>query len=312
MTGTSGNITVEPCADGVAFTVANPGTQTAGTAFSETITAADPYGNTASGYTGNQTLTFSGPANSPNGKSPTYPGSVNFTNGVGTATITLYDAQTTTLTAAATTPPHRHLDQLHGQPRSAGLRSRCRTPAPRRPGTTFSVTITAIDAYGNAATSYSGPQTLAFSGPANSPNGTAPVYPASVTFTSGVGTASITLYDAQTTSLTATQGGATGTSGTSRSTGRATVGTFTVSNPGTQTAGTAFNVTITAADPYGNPIVRLHGHPGRHLQRSIQLAERHAPTYPASVTFTGGVGTASITLYDAQTTTLTATATGPD
>ena len=53
--------------------VANPGPQTAGTAFSETITAHDPYGNVATGYTGNQAITFSGPPNSPNGTAPIYP-----------------------------------------------------------------------------------------------------------------------------------------------------------------------------------------------------------------------------------------------
>ncbi len=42
------------------FTVANPGAQTAGTAFGDTITALDAYGNTATGYTGAQSLTFSG------------------------------------------------------------------------------------------------------------------------------------------------------------------------------------------------------------------------------------------------------------
>ena len=56
---------------------------------------------------------------------------------------------------------------------------------------------------------------------------TAPTYPATVNFASGVGTASITLVDAQSTTLTATQGTITGTSG-SFTVALATTTTFTV------------------------------------------------------------------------------------
>ncbi len=312
VTGTSGNITVSPLATPVSFTVANPGTQIAGTAFSETITAADQYGNAASGYTGNHTLTFSGPSNAPNGKAPTYSNPVNFSGGVGTATITLYDAQSTTLKASATTPTLTGTStSFTVNPGAPGAFS-VSNPGTQTAGTAFSVTITATDAYGNAAANYSGPQTIAFSGPSNSPNGTVPVYPASVTFSSGVGTASgIVLYDAQTTSLTATQGSAAGNSGNFTVNGTGTVSTFVLSNIGTQTAGTAFNVTITAADPYGNASSGYAGTKVVTFSGPSNSPNGHVPTYPASVTFAGGVGTASITLYDAQTTTLTATASGP-
>ena len=123
---------VNPLAAPVSFTVSNPGTQTAGTAFTETITAADPYGNTATGYTGSHTLTFSGPSNAPNGQAPSYPGQVNFTSGVGTATITLYDAQSTTLTATARPRPSRAPRPASRSTPERRARSRCRTPAPRR------------------------------------------------------------------------------------------------------------------------------------------------------------------------------------
>ena len=315
VTGTSGNITVSPLVTPVSFTMANPGTQTAGSQFSETITAADQYGNAASGYTGNHTLTFTGPSNAPNGKPPSYPAQVNFTNGVGTANITLYAAQpSTTLKATATGPSLTGTSTAFtvnpGAPGSFSVTN----PGTQTAGTPFGVTITATDAYGNAAGNYTGPQTLSFSGPANSPNGTQPVYPASVTFTNGVGTASgITLYDAQTTSLTVSQNGATGNSGNFTVNGTGTVGSFVLSNIGTQTAGTAFNVTITATDPYGNAAT---GYPnGNHtltFSGPSNSPNGRAPRYPAQVNFTNGVGTANITLYDAQTTTLTASATGPN
>jgi hypothetical protein len=86
-------------------------------------------------------------------------------------------------------------------------------PGNQTTDTSFSDVITALDQYGNVATGYSGDQAIVFSGPAASPNGTAPSYPASVTFTSGVGTpAGITLVNAETTRLTATQGPITGSS----------------------------------------------------------------------------------------------------
>ncbi len=312
VSGTSGSITVSPLATPVSFTVPNPGTQTAGIAFPESITAADQYGNAASGYTGNHTLTFTGPAHAPNGKAPSYPAQVNFTSGVGTASITLYDAQSTTLMVSATTPnltgTSTSFTVNNGAPGSFAVSN----PGTQTAGLPFSVTITATDAYGNAAVNYTGAQTITFSGPSNSPNGTAPVYPTSVTFNSGVGTASgIMLYDAQSTSLTATQGGATGNSGTFTVNGTGTISTFALSNIGTQTAGTQFNVTITAADPYGNASAGYAGAKVITFSGPSNSPNGTSPTYPASVTFTNGVGTASITLFDAQTTTLTATATGP-
>ncbi len=100
------------------------------------------------------------------------------------------------------------------------------TPSPVA-GTAFSESITATDAFGNVANSptvpYTGAKCVAFAGPGTSPSPTkkAPAYPAangcssgsSVTFTNGLATASITLYDAQTTTLTATVGTITGSTG---------------------------------------------------------------------------------------------------
>jgi len=62
-------------------------------------------------------------------------------------------------------------------------------------GSPFTVSMTAQDAYGNLA-AYEGSKTVTFTGPQNSPSGQAPAYPATVTFTAGVGSAQITLYAA--------------------------------------------------------------------------------------------------------------------
>jgi hypothetical protein len=70
------------------------------------------------------------------------------------------------------------------------------------------------DTYGNVATSYTGSQTVAFSGPSVSPNLIATHLPRNRELHLGRGhTASVTLVKAQSTSLTATQGTIAGTSG---------------------------------------------------------------------------------------------------
>ncbi len=292
-------------ANAISFGVPTPVTQAAGTAFNETLTALDAYGNTATGYTGSQTVTFTGPASSPGGNAPSYPASVTFIAGAGTASVILYDAQTTTLTATqgSTTGTSGSFTVSPGAAHSFSVP----TPATQTAGTAFNETLTEIDAYGNTATGYTGSQTVTFTGPASSPAGNAPSYPAAVTFTAGTGTASITLYDAQTTTLTATQGSTTGTSG-SFTVSPGAAHSFSVPTPApAPTAGTAFNETLTEIDAYGNTATGYTGSQTVTFTGPASSPNNTAPSYPASVTFTAGTGTASITLYDAQTTALTAT-----
>ena len=75
------------------------GTKTAGAAFSVTIRATTNGFTTDTGYTGVKAITFSGPGTSPSGTDPSYPATVTFTAGIGTATVTLYDAASTSITA---------------------------------------------------------------------------------------------------------------------------------------------------------------------------------------------------------------------
>ncbi len=61
-------------------------------------------------------------------------------------------------------------------------------------GTATSVTLTAEDSDGNTATSYTGSKTINWTGPANSPNTTAPTLPSgTVTFSAGVSTTSLSV-----------------------------------------------------------------------------------------------------------------------
>jgi S-adenosylmethionine hydrolase len=308
--GTSASFTVK-AATAKKFTVPTPSEQEAGTAFNVTLTAIDEWSNTATSYAGAKTLTWSGPANAPSGTVPEYPTSataVTFTTGVGTVSaIKLYDAQSTTLKVKEGT-----IEGISGSftIKAAGATSfSLPTPTEREAGVAFSETVTAWDTWHNTAKSYAGAKTLSFSEPSNSPSGQAPSYPATVTFTSGAGTASIKLYDAQSTTLKAKEGIIEGTTGAFAVKAAATK-KFNLPTPSEQEAGAAFNVTLIAADEWGNAATSYAGAKTLTFSEPASSPSGLAPEYPASataVTFTAGVGTASaIKLNDAQSTTLKA------
>ena len=280
------------------FAVANPGTQTVGVAFNDTITALDAYGNTATAYTGAQSLNFSGPSNSPNTSVPTYPSSVTFNAGVGDATgIVLVDAETTTLTATqgALTGTSTSFLVDAGQ----AMVFTVANPGPQTVGVPFTDTISALDSYGNVATSYAGPQTLVFSGPSNSPDATTPTYPTSVTFSAGEGEATgITLVDAQTTTLTATQGALTGTS-TSFVVSAGSATYFAVAVPPAATVDDPFSVTITAFDSYANVASGYDG--------TANLVPASGDVSPTSVTLVNGTVEFQASLDTPGNQTITAT-----
>jgi len=288
------------------FAVSASGSATAGIAFSVTITAEDSSGNAVTSYTGSQSLTFSGPSSAPNGTAPAYPSSVSFSNGVGTASVTLYDAQSTTLTTtqSAVTGTSGSIAVAAG----ANHQILASAGSTQTAGSAFSVTLTAQDSWGNTPATLSGTKSVSFSGPASSPNGTAPAYPATVSFSGGTATASVTLKDAQTTTITVgdTTDGLTGVASGNITVGPGSASSFSVATPATPTAGTSFGETVTALDTYGNTATGYTGSKTLTFSGPASSPGGTAPSYPSSVTFATGVGTGSISLYDAQTTTLTA------
>ena len=306
--GTSPSLTVKVAAT-KKFTVPTPAEQEAGVAFNVTLTATDEWGNLTAGYAGSKTLTWSGPSNALSGQAPEYPASatsVTFTEGVGTATaIKLYDAQAPTLKVKEGAIEGASV--AFTVKAAAAASFSLPTPAEKEAGATISETVTALDAWHNTAKSYAGAKTLLWSGPASSPSGQAPSYPATVTFTTGAGTASIKLYDAQSTTLKATEGTIEGLTG-SFTVKVATTKKLTVPAPSEREAGVAFNVTLTATDEWGNLTTSYAGTRTLAFSEPASSPSGQAPEYPASatsVTFTEGVGTATqIKLYDAQTTTL--------
>jgi len=148
-------------------------------------------------------------------------------------------------------------------------------------GTALTVTVTAKDAYGNIATGYRG--IVHFT----SSDGQA-VLPANYTFVAGDNgvhtfTNLTTLKTSGNQTVTATDtvtGTITGTS-TAVNVSPAAASQFTVTAPATATAGTAFSITVTAKDPYGNIATGYRG--VAHFTSSDGQA-----VLPANYTFVAG------------------------
>ncbi len=306
--GASPSLTVKVAAT-KKMTVPTPAEQEAGVAFNVTLTATDEYANITTSYAGAKTLTWSGPANAPNGQAPEYPSTattVTFTEGVGTASaLKLYDAQAPTLKVKEGTI--EGVSAAFTVKAAAAASFSLPVIAAQTAGIAFNETMTALDAWHNIAKSYVGAKTVTFSEPANAPSGQAPSYPATVTFAAGAGTASIKLYDAQSTTLKATEGTLEGATGSFTVKAAATK-KLSVPTPSEQEAGVAFNVTLTATDEWGNLTTSYAGAKTLTFSEPASSPSGQAPEYPSTattVTFTEGVGSATaIKLYDAQTTTL--------
>ena len=286
--GVSGTIATAAAA-ATHFTVSAPVTSTAGTAFTITVTAQDAYGNTATSYSGTVQVTSSD-------GSAVLPAEGTLTNGLGTFSVTLDTSGNQTVTATDTVSGS--ITGVSGTIATAAAAATHFTvgaPATSTAGTAFTIMVTAQDAYGNTATSYSG--TVHFT----SSDGSA-VLPADGTLTNGLGTFSVTLDTSGNQTVTATDtvsGTISGVSGTI-ATAAAAATHFTVGAPATSTAGTAFTITVTAQDAYGNTATSYSG--TVHVTSSDGSA-----VLPADGTLTNGLGTFSVTLDTSGNQTVTAT-----
>jgi hypothetical protein len=289
------------------FVVSAPATAVTGVPFDITITANDGTA-TDTAYGGDHTITLTGPSDAPDGTSfsPNEPISVNFTEGVGSVSVTLVDAETTTLTATDEDSVTGESSEIAVSPADP-THFAVADPGAQTAGTPFNVAITAQDQYDNIDTNYADSKSIAFSGPGDSPNSSKPTYPETVTFTADAGSASITLVKAETTALTADDGAGVSGSLVSLTVGPAAANHFALADPGSQTAGVGFDETIRALDPYDNIDTNYDGSKALAFSGPHPSPNSTAPSYPSSVGFTDGVGSASITLYDAESTTLTAT-----
>jgi len=203
LTASQTGIQVTPASTS-AFTVAGfPTPITAGTTGSITVTAKDAYGNSVTTYAG--TIRFSS-----NDIQATLPANYAFTTtDAGTKTfigVILKTATTTgSITATDTTTGSITGSQtsITVNPASAATLTVSGYPNPTSAGAAHSVTVTALDSYGNVATGSAGQVTITSTDPAAT-------LPAPATLTKGTGTFTVTLNTAGTQSIIATSSSLTG------------------------------------------------------------------------------------------------------
>jgi hypothetical protein len=290
LTASETGIVVKAAAASALKATGFPTSVTAGTAGSLTVTAFDPYGNVATGYTGKVSISSSD-------LQAVLPSSYTFAAGdagvhrfsvtlktVGTQSITATDAANLTGTESGIVVNAVATSTLKvtGFPTSVVA------------GTAGSLTVTALDSNGNVMTSYTGTVSITSSDPRA-------VLPSTYTFVAadaGKRTFSVTLKTAGTQSITATDTSSlTGTESNIQVQSAAATTLNLTGIPTTVTAGTTNSFTVTATDPYGNLAT---GYTGK-----VQFTSNDPnASLPAAYTFTaadGGTHSFSATLVTAGT-----------
>jgi len=310
-------ISVVPAsATSFAIAISPPSAATAGIPVQASVTALDPYGNVDTHYIGTVHFTSSDPF-------AVLPPDLAFVPAdMGVATVsgvTFKTAALQSLSAADTLSP-----SLNGT--QSGISVVAASPAalmvsglttPRTAGTAGSITVTALDAFGNAATGYLGTVAFASSDPRA-------VLPAVTAFTAAdagtrpfvvtlktAGSQSVTATDTVNASLTASQ--------SEISVAPAAAASLVVSGVASPIEGGApASVTVDARDPYGN---RATGYPGTVAFTSSDIqailpspytflaADSGVHTFASAVRF-ATAGTQSITATDTAVSTITGTQTG--
>ena len=199
------------------------------------------------------------------------------------------------------------------------------TPASPTAGSPFTLTLTAELVGGATDTTYNGTKTVTFSGPSNSPFGSTPIYPSTVTFTNGVGTASVTLYNAASTTLIATDGTKTGSSTFTVGSGTAAklIWSGAAVNKGTLSTGCTtsctwtagakkgtFSATVGAYDAFGNPISNIGSGHTVTFSATTNTWSSTTLSFPASGAATTSSNSWQAPNNTAWTSTLTASSSG--
>jgi hypothetical protein len=169
-------------------------------------------------------------------------------------------------------------------------------PTAAAPGSSFTFTVTAMDAYNNP-TGSGFTDTIHFASSDSSA-----VLPADAQLTNGVGTFTATLNTTGIATITVSDSVFPGILGTSNpiALSRGAAAYFKVAAPATATTGTPLSVTITAVDLSGNTVT---GYTGKVHLFSTDPAASFAQQ---DVNLTNGVGTVSVTLDTAGSQTITA------
>jgi len=268
-TGTSDSITVNPGPLASFSVVPSATTTTAGVPISVTVSALDAYGNVDSSgpnlYGGRVHFTTTDPGTqtvvpmdytfTTTGGSPD-DGVHTFTNGV---TLTKTPSQTVSVNDTSDLTKTGVSSLITVDPGPLHHFAWTKEPSsPQLAGTSWgsdAAEVTAYDAYGNV--DGSGPNlytggSAQFGGLGTSPASNAPSY-GTVTWSAGVGTVnSVIDYDAESASLTITDGSVGPTASSAVTVNPAPLDHFSVVGPASTIAGNALSVTVTARDAYGN------------------------------------------------------------
>jgi len=247
------------------------GTQTAGVPFSVKITARDSQNSTVTDYTGTATIT----TNSVLSAGGT---TANFVAGVlssHSVTLTQAGISNKSLTASIVSPNVSSTSNLFTVDPAAINHWTLAVDGTVTAGSPFTVTATVYDQFGNLKTNYNGANSVNWSTTAISsplPSGMARIIPANgnQTFTNGVsaGITGFTFFNSDQSQLTPFTGptititdGPTAVAGTTAAitVHNAPLDNFKVVAGTTQTAGTPFDVTVTARDVYMNTCVDYAG-----------------------------------------------------
>jgi hypothetical protein len=296
ITGTRTAIAVNPAAAASLSLTGFPASVTAGSPFNLTVTARDAYGNVATFYAGTVNVTSSDAQG-------IMPGSYTFNytdQGVHTFTVWLKTAGAQTITAQDTAGGFSAQAGVTVNAAAAANFVLAGYPTSTTAGVAHTFTVTVKDQYGNLVTGYTG--TVRFS----SSDAQAGL-PANYTFTAadrGVHTFTATLKTAGTQSITVTDVAAPISSSLANLTVTAAAAThFAISAPASAHSGTAFSVTVTALDAYGNVATGYTG--SVHFTTTASRA-----VLPADYTFVAGdhgVHTFTVTLKSTGSKTLTVT-----
>ncbi len=288
-------VTVAPVAAAKFVLTATTTTPTAGETDNLTVSAQDTYGNTATSYGGSHSLTFSGASSSPSGTVPTVSNSagtdtafggstaIGFSAGVATVTgakngaMKLYKVGATSLQATDGTLLTPTALIVTVAPATASKFTLSASVTALTAGGSSNLTTTALDAYGNTATAYTGSHNLTFSGAAtvgtNKPtvansSGTATAFgtATAITFTSGVATVTsskngvMKLYASGEADIEATDGSISTTAPVEVTVAPTTAAKFVLTAASTTpTAGETDSLTTTAQDTYGNTATAYTG-----------------------------------------------------
>ncbi|HET7433359.1 MAG TPA: lamin tail domain-containing protein, partial [Thermoanaerobaculia bacterium] len=284
-----------PAASAINATSGTPQSATISTAFSTALQATvTDAGNAPIEGVG---VTFTAPAS---GASGTFPNGTNTvsvaTNASGMATAPTFTANgvaggyIVTATTAALTANFN----LTNTATASVTHFSVSAPSNVTNGSAFNVTVTALDASNATVSGYTG--TVHFT------SSSAGTLPSDYTFTGGDAgshTFSVTLTTNGAQSVTATDGGITGSANVTVDPIAATH--FSVSAPANVTGGVPFNVTVTALDPSEATVATYAG--------TVHFTSSSAGTLPSDYTFTvgdAGTHTFSVTLTSAGTQSITA------